>query len=51
MLEEAVRVRSGKKLTADQLDRTLRELGQFSAKIPEGRTVPAAQAWNRSVAE
>jgi len=34
LLEEAVRVRSAKKLTGDQLDCTLQELAQFSAKIP-----------------
>jgi hypothetical protein len=34
LLEEAMHLGNGKKLKADQLDRTLRELGQFSHKIP-----------------
>lgn len=34
LLEEAVHMGAKKKLTTDQLDGTLRELGQFSAKIP-----------------
>jgi hypothetical protein len=34
LLEEAVHLGSSKKLTTDQLDRTLKELAQFSAKIP-----------------
>jgi hypothetical protein len=34
LLEEAVHMGEAKKLTTDQLDRTLQELTQFSAKIP-----------------
>jgi hypothetical protein len=34
LLEEAVHTGTSKKLTIDQLDHTLRELAQFSAKIP-----------------
>lgn len=34
LLEEAVHTGEAKKLTADQLDRTLQELAQFSHKIP-----------------
>jgi hypothetical protein len=34
LLEEAVRTGTSKKLTTEQLDHTLRELAQFSAKIP-----------------
>jgi hypothetical protein len=32
--EEAVHTGTSKRLTTDQLDHTLRELAQFSAKIP-----------------
>lgn len=34
LLEEAVHMGEAKKLTPDQLDRTLQELVQFSHKIP-----------------
>jgi hypothetical protein len=34
LLEEAVHTGTSKKLTSEQLDHTLRELAQFSAKIP-----------------
>jgi hypothetical protein len=34
LLEDAVRTGTPKKLTSEQLDNTLRELAQFSAKIP-----------------
>src|SRR6516164_9575827 len=34
LLEEAVHTGASKMLTSDQLDRTLRELAQFSHKIP-----------------
>jgi hypothetical protein len=34
LLEDAVRIGAAKKLTADQLDRTLVELAQFTHKIP-----------------
>jgi hypothetical protein len=34
LLEEAVHIGVSKKLTSDQLDRTLQELAQFSHKIP-----------------
>lgn len=34
LLEEAVHMGMTKELTADQLDRTLQELAQFSHKIP-----------------
>jgi hypothetical protein len=34
LLEEAVHIGAAKKLTTDQLDRTLQELAQFSDKIP-----------------
>jgi hypothetical protein len=34
LLEDAVHTGTPKKLTSEQLDHTLRELAQFSAKIP-----------------
>ena len=34
LLEEAVHISAAKQLTSDQLDCTLQELAQFSAKIP-----------------
>lgn len=34
LLEEAVHMSASKRLTADQLDRALQELAQFSDKIP-----------------
>jgi len=34
LLEEAIHTGEAKKLTTDQLDRTLQELAQFSHKIP-----------------
>jgi hypothetical protein len=34
LLEEAVHLGAAKKLTTDQLDRTLQELAQYSYKIP-----------------
>lgn len=34
LLEEAAHMAAGKRLTPDQLDRTLKQLAEFSAKIP-----------------